>query len=216
MSHFLNSIDDDEIEREWIIEDESDDDEEVVIKINKRLIPRNHIFYKIYKNGCENYIGSTVNLSRRKSLHKSDCNDENSKKYNFPVYQYIRANGGYDTFEYEILDKKFVCKRDAEIYEGELMKIHNSTLNKHRNYSEYDKKQYNKQCQDNSNNKKNECGVCKCFIKRDRNMKVHIQTKKHIKNLEDRIKNLEELEKQDINNITINIENLNINQLPQD
>ena len=43
-------------------------------------------------------------------------------------------------------------------------------------------------------------------------MKNHILTKKHIRNLENRIKQLEE---ENINNITINIQNININ-LPQD
>jgi hypothetical protein len=137
--HYLNAIDDDE--REWLIEEDDEDDDE---KINKRFIPQDYTFYKIYKDGCESYIGSTVNYNSRKSIHKSDCNNTKSKKYNFPVYKYIRANGGYNTFNYEILDKKFVCKKDAEIYEGELMKIHNSTLNKLKNYSDDDKKQYNK------------------------------------------------------------------------
>jgi hypothetical protein len=137
MTHYLNAIDEDE--------DDDDEDDEEVVKINKRLIPRDYTFYKIYKNGFENYVGSTVDLNIRKSRHKSKCNNVKHPSYNTPVYQYIRANGGYDSFEYEILDKKFVCKRDAELYEGELMKIHNSTLNVFRNYSEADKKEYNKQ-----------------------------------------------------------------------
>jgi hypothetical protein len=139
MYHYLNNIDDDEIDdREWIIED---DDE----KINKRLIPYDYTFYKIYKDGCESYIGSTVNLYNRKIRHKSDCNNQKRRHYNYPLYKYIRENGGYNTFNYEILDKKFVCKKDAEIYEGELMKIHNSTLNKQRNFTDSDKKEHHKQ-----------------------------------------------------------------------
>ena len=46
MPHYLNSIDD-------------DDDDEV---INKRLIPHDYTFYKIFKKDSECYIGSTVNL----------------------------------------------------------------------------------------------------------------------------------------------------------
>jgi len=203
----MNSIDEDEDDREWIIED---DDE----KINKRLIPYDYTFYKIYKDGCESYIGSTVNYNNRKSKHKYACNNPKSNRYNLPLYQYIRENGGYDTFNYEILDKKFVCKKDAEIYEGELMKIHNSTLNVCKNYSEEDKKTYQKKYHEKYPDKKIKCEFCNCFITRERNMKIHILSKKHIQNLENRITQLEE--KQDINNITINIQNLTINQLPQD
>jgi len=149
--HYLNAIDEDEIDDEEIDEDDDEDDDEeeddVIKKINKRLILRDYTFYKIHKDGFENYVGSTVNLYKRKVSHKSNCNDEKSKKYNFPVYQYIRDNGGYDTFDYEILDTRFCSKVDAEIYEGELMKIHNSTLNVLRNYSKADKKEYNKQNQ---------------------------------------------------------------------
>ena len=203
MPHYLNI--DDYDARQWIIED---DDE----KINKRLIPYDYTFYKIHKNGYENYIGSTVDYHKRKTEHKSDCNNKKSPKYNFPVYKYIRDNGGYNTFNHTILDTKFCNKIDAEIYEGELMKIHKSTLNKQRNFTDADKKEYkkdyNKEYQ--KNEKKNECDVCNCFIKRNRAMKNHILTKKHIKNLENRIKQLEE--EQNINNITINIQNLTINQ----
>ena len=40
-----------------------------------------------------NYIGSTQNsLRQRQREHKSRCHNANSPKYNFPVYQYIRAN----------------------------------------------------------------------------------------------------------------------------
>ena len=134
--HYLNFIDEDD-----------EEDEEVILKINKRLIPRDYTFYKIYKNGCENYVGSTVDLYMRKARHKSSCNNEKSSEYNKPLYQYIRANGGYDTFDYEILDTRFCCQKDAEIHEGELMRIHKSTLNVFRNYTKEDKRQYQKEYQ---------------------------------------------------------------------
>ena len=173
----------------------------------------NYTFYKLFKKDWECYIGSTKNLKERIRIHKYACNTEynkNGKKnrnYNNKLYQYIRGNGGFDTFDFEVIDKKYCCKKDAEIYEGELMKIHKATLNVQRNYSDEDKKNYHKEYE--KNEKKNECAVCNCFIKRNREMKNHILTKKHIKNFENRIK---ELEEQNINNITINIQNLNINQ----
>ena len=51
MTHYLNFI---------------DEEDEEVVKINKRLIPHNYTFYMIFKNGCEEYyIGSTKNLKNR-------------------------------------------------------------------------------------------------------------------------------------------------------
>jgi hypothetical protein len=196
--HYLNSIDDDEDDdREWII----DDDENF-----------NYTFYRIFKEGCECYIGSTKDLKRRICTHKYSCNNQNSSRYNVKLYKYIRDNGGFNTFEFEVVDKKYCNKKEAEIYEGELMKKYKSTLNTHKNYSEDDKKNAYIERHKKYNNKKIKCEFCNCFIKRERNMKNHILTKKHIQNLEYRIKQLEE---ENINNITINIQNLNIN-LPQD
>ena len=58
----------------------------------------NSCIYKIKHNEDYNdeniYIGSTCNLIRRRCYHKYCCNNENNKKYNYPLYQYIRENGG--------------------------------------------------------------------------------------------------------------------------
>jgi GIY-YIG catalytic domain len=56
------------------------------------------IMYKIVCNdlNIENiYVGSTTNFIKRKQSHKNNCNNENSKKYNFKIYQTIRSNGGW-------------------------------------------------------------------------------------------------------------------------
>jgi len=59
------------------------------------------IIYKIVSNDLnikEIYIGSTTDFTRRKHLHKSNCNNINSKKYNIKLYQFIRSNGGWNQF----------------------------------------------------------------------------------------------------------------------
>ena len=61
-----------------------------------------YIFYKITclddsVDLC--YVGSTANWKERQRKHKSDCNNENSKKYNNKKYQIIRANGGWQNFK---------------------------------------------------------------------------------------------------------------------
>ena len=72
---------------------------------------------KIYKLCCKDtsvteiYIGSTLNQYRRKCEHKRKCenkrkcNDPNNKIYNFPVYQFIRDNGGFDNWDLIILEE---------------------------------------------------------------------------------------------------------------
>ena len=61
----------------------------------------NTIIYKIVCNDLtieEKYVGSTTNFRQRKSCHKSTCNNENSKKYNYKIYQFIRNNGGWENW----------------------------------------------------------------------------------------------------------------------
>ena len=57
----------------------------------------NTIIYKIVCNDpniTDCYVGSTTNIVKRRQSHKSVCNNENSKLFNFYVYQFIRENGG--------------------------------------------------------------------------------------------------------------------------
>jgi len=59
----------------------------------------------VYKIVCrdplvtEKYVGSTTNLIKRRSGHKTLCNSPKSKDYNYFVYQFIRDHGGFDNFE---------------------------------------------------------------------------------------------------------------------
>jgi len=59
----------------------------------------------IYKIVCKDtniknvYIGSTTNFKNRKSRHKSNCYNENSKQYNLNLYKFIRQNNGWDNFD---------------------------------------------------------------------------------------------------------------------
>tara|TARA_R110000787_G_scaffold12713_4_gene40859 strand:- start:562 stop:1005 length:444 start_codon:yes stop_codon:yes gene_type:complete len=63
----------------------------------------------IYKIYCKNseikeiYIGSSKKFKARKYKHKSDCNNENGISYNYKLYKFIRTNGGYENFDFEIL-----------------------------------------------------------------------------------------------------------------
>lgn len=88
--------------------------------------------YKIYQNDDPTmfYIGSTTNFSGRKSSHKKAVNNRTSKKYHCPLYQYIRALGGWDKFTYELYEK-YPCntKGDGLLREKELIKELGAKLN---------------------------------------------------------------------------------------
>jgi len=90
----------------------------------------------IYKIVCKNpdinqvYIGNTTNFRKRKSQHKSTCNNSNSKGYNISLYKFIRENNGWNNFDM-IEIEKFPCtdgneSRARERYYFDLL---NATLN---------------------------------------------------------------------------------------
>jgi hypothetical protein len=64
-------------------------------------------YYKIFckdKKIKHCYIGSSSNIKQRMYLHKSRCNNEQSEFYNLKLYKFIRDNGGWDNFDYEIIE----------------------------------------------------------------------------------------------------------------
>ena len=86
-------------------------------------MPTGDINYKnsvIYKFHCKNpevkevYIGSTSNFRGRKSQHKKSCNNPKSKKYNLPVYKFIRDNDGWDNW-YMTQLYAFPCENKREL-----------------------------------------------------------------------------------------------------
>lgn len=84
----------------------------------------NAVIYKLSckdKNITEIYIGSTTHFINRKNMHKSCCNNIESKKYNMSKYKFIRDNGGWDNWEM-IEIEKFACnnKRELEKREEEI------------------------------------------------------------------------------------------------
>jgi len=86
----------------------------------------NTIMYKIVCNDLnitDSYVGHTTNFKSRKIEHKYSCNKEDNKSYNCKVYQFIRANGGWDNWsmimieEYNGNNKLEILKREREIIE---------------------------------------------------------------------------------------------------
>jgi hypothetical protein len=79
------------------------------------------------------YVGHTTSFSKRKSGHKTDCNNPKRKGYNIPLYVFIRANGGFENWNMiEIQSQICKDKREAERIETELMEQQQFKLNAQR------------------------------------------------------------------------------------
>lgn len=71
----------------------------------------------IYKLHCKNpdvtecYVGKTIDVSMRRNTHKTKCNNEKCKEYNFKVYKFIRENGGFENW---ILEEIETIEHDSE------------------------------------------------------------------------------------------------------
>ena len=92
-------------------------------------------FYKLHHldNLHECYVGSTIDVHKRTSDHKSDCNNPRSQKYNTRFYKYIRDNGGFDMWRVTVLEQHpFMTKSNKLNRENELIDVFNATLNKQR------------------------------------------------------------------------------------
>ena len=59
------------------------------------------------------YVGSTEDMESRIRSHKTDCYNENFHGYNYKKYQLIRANGGFDSFYFQVID--VVCTADTSV-----------------------------------------------------------------------------------------------------
>jgi len=106
------------------------------------------VIYKIYHKDNEDicYIGSTTDLNKRKAKHKSSCNNEKSKDHNLKLYQIIRENGSWDSFQFNIIEE--VCcetKRELHQKEDEYINTLNPIMNCRKSFGAETKEEYKKQ-----------------------------------------------------------------------
>ena len=82
------------------------------------------------------YVGHTTNFKNRKLNHKKNCLIPTSAKYNFPVYSFIRENGGWESWEM-IFIEKLECKNELEALKRgrELIEQNQASLNRYKPYS---------------------------------------------------------------------------------
>jgi hypothetical protein len=127
-------------------------------------MPKTPIDYKksvIYKICCNDvsitdvYVGSTTSLSKRKPQHKSKCTNERDKAHNLNLYQFIRANGGWDNWDV-VMAEEYPCDNKNQLhtrerYQMELLKANLNSYIPTRTTKEYTKenadktKQYQKE-----------------------------------------------------------------------
>lgn len=178
-------------------------------------MPRLPIDYSkglIYKIVCKDltikecYYGSTTSFSKRKSQHKSNCNNIISKEYISPKYQFIRVNGGWNNWEM-ILVKNYPCNNKLELEREErlCMEQDNNRLNNilptrtikeyrddnkeyyinYRNDNKYKIKQGKKKYYEN--NKNNVLNNCKEYYEINKD-KIKEQKKEYYKNNKDKLR----------------------------
>jgi hypothetical protein len=79
----------------------------------------------------ESYVGSTTNFKQRRKSHKLACTNSRIKGYNYPVYKFIRENGGWDDWEMiKLFDVTVKDRKELYKIEGHCVKDYGGTLNR--------------------------------------------------------------------------------------
>lgn len=91
----------------------------------------------VYKWFCKDvtatefYVGSTESLPDRKDGHKKGLNPSH-RDHNFPVYQYVSAHGGWDNWEFVVIDTmEFEDTYDLWVRERHWIEHLKASLNAH-------------------------------------------------------------------------------------
>jgi len=103
----------------------------------KKVDYSNTVIYRLYSknpNIKDDYIGHATNFVKRQTNHKTKCNNNKNsskKEFHLKVYVFIRENGGFDNWLFEILEYADLKDKDeAEKLEGHYIEIFKPTLNK--------------------------------------------------------------------------------------
>jgi len=91
--------------------------------------------YIIYKISCKDdniknlYVGSSSNFYNRQNQHMKSCYNMKDVSYNNRLYTFIRSHGGFDNWEFGILECLVCDKKTAELKEEFYRKSLNADLN---------------------------------------------------------------------------------------
>jgi len=91
---------------------------------------KEYTFYRIFNLNLEEcYVGSTTNYKQRIAGHKSGCNNPYGPRYNTKVYKFIRENGGFKNWQFEIIEEQILNHKEALNIESEFIMIYSASLN---------------------------------------------------------------------------------------
>jgi len=132
------------------------------------------------ENVEEEYIGSTTNFKDRLKSHKSDCNNEKCKHYNFKLYQFIRANGGWENFDMILLEE-YSCnsRTEGRCREEEVKVERKAQLNMVKAFRTQEQKKEDKKKWDEENKEK-----IKIYNEKYKERKIEKQRQRRTKNKE--------------------------------
>jgi len=113
-------------------------------------------FYRFVCNDpniINTYVGSTIDLTDRKTSHKTRCNNPNSDFYHLLVYTTIRENGGWTNWrmleiEHKIVKDKTEAKQREqywiEFYNAQMNMIKSIAFNRPEYYRQYNEQHHEK------------------------------------------------------------------------
>jgi hypothetical protein len=171
-------------------------------------MPKTEIDYSntiIYKITCKNqtikdvYVGHTTNFVQRKHGHKQSCLNTKALNHNCKLYEVIRANGGWENWQMEIINF-FNCADhyEARKREQEYFISLNATLNSIEPFPKpkvvVKNNNKNKDCLNKINSVEPQiCELCNYACLDVSNFKKHTKTEKHKLNMKE--KNINTTEK---------------------
>ena len=125
------------------------------------------------------YIGSTENKKKRLTEHEGGCNNSKHDHHNYPVYKYIRANGGWYNWmmtpiltsgKYKKIEELFIRRswdiNVNKVMPGRTMKEHNKEYYQQNKAKKKEYLQKNKAKIHEHKNKKIPCSKCGKLIGR--------------------------------------------------
>jgi len=122
-------------------------------------------------NVTKKYIGSTTNLTQRRRLHKSDCNNINGKCFNLYVYRFIRENGGWQKWNMVLVENVKDCKDKEHLDQRERFYIESLKTELNKNIPTRTQTEYREANKDIISEKNK--------IYRDKNKEKIAENKKH-------------------------------------
>ena len=135
------------------------------------------------------YVGRTSNFKRRIFQHKKNCRNRTSKKYKYKLYQYIRQCGGFDNFQFSIIDKadNIDDAKQLERLYYDILKPNGNTCVPNRKWNTYMKSYYEKNPDQYNKHKelmakKMTCEKCNKTFRKS-NLTHHNKTKYHLKHI---------------------------------